>query len=127
MKFVPRHAQIIGRLVIKPQSSTIIMGDPTKVTKFLLVDAVGEGASKSGIKVGDLVVPKALAQIVLESGTRFCPYLEEKDVAFFVRGANLNDLHVQTDSAAKYVPFGSPEAAEPIGAQDDLEQAQAAE
>lgn len=123
MKFVPRHTQIIGRMVIRPQSSLIAMGDETKVTKFILVDAVGEDAAKLGVKPGDLIVPKALSQIVLESGRRFCPILEEKDVAFFVRDYDPNELHVQIDSAVRYVPFDSPEAAKSIGAQEETQQA----
>ena len=126
MKFVPRRTQIIGRMVIKRSESQIILADETKVTKFVLVDAVGSDAAASGIKKGDLVVPKALGQIVLEGGTRFCPFLEEKDVGFFVRDVGLDELLVQTNSGARYVPFNSEDAAKSIGAEEVLRESEAA-
>lgn len=124
MKFVPRHNQIIGRMVVRRAASTIIVGDPTKVTKFILVDAVGDGAAAAGVKVGDIVVPKSLSQIVTENGTSFCPFLEEKDVAFFVRDLLPGEMLIQSASGTKYVSLESPEAADAFGGQ---EEAQAAE
>lgn len=119
MKLVPRYSQVVGRMVIRRSSSTIIIGDDTKVTKFLLVDAVGEGAAKAGVKVGDIVVPVALTNIVLDSGYSFCPFLEEKNIAFFVRDVNVDQLLIQTPAGTKYVPFDSPEAAKAVGAQEE--------
>jgi hypothetical protein len=124
VKFVPRHNQIIGRMVVKRPSSMIHIGDPTKVTKFVLVDAVGDGAAAAGVKVGDIVVPKSLSQIVMENGTSFCPFLEEKDVAFFVRDLLPGEMLIQSASGAQYVSLESPEAADAFGG---AEQAQAAE
>jgi len=126
VKFVPRHNQIIGRMVVKRASSKIIVGDPTKVTKFILVDAVGDGAAAAGVKVGDIVVPKSLSQIVMENGTSFCPFLEEKDVAFFVRDLKPGEMLVQSASGTQYVSLESPEAAEAFGGQE-IEEAKAAE
>lgn len=115
MKFVPRRSQIIGRMVIKRASSMIVRVDESKVTKFILVDAVGEEAAANGIKVGDLVVPTAVSNIVMNEGFR--PVLEEKNVAFFVTDVPLSELAVQTDGGTKYVSFDSPDAAKPLGAQ----------
>jgi hypothetical protein len=115
VKFVPRRSQIIGRMVIKRVSSMIVRVDESKVTKFILVDAVGEEAAANGIKVGDLVVPNALGNIVMNEGFR--PVLEEKAVAFFVTDVPMSELAVQTDSGNKYVPFDAPDAAKPLGAQ----------
>lgn len=116
MKFVPRHSRIIGRMVIKKSESAIILTDETKVTKFILVDAVGDDAAALGVKVGDLVLPTSLANIVVNGGRSFRPTLEEKDIAFFVTDMSLNDLVVQTDNGKQYVPFDSSDAAQPLGA-----------
>ncbi len=126
MKFVPRHNQIIGRMVVKRASSTIHIGDPTKVTKFILVDAVGAGAAAAGVKAGDIIVPKSLSQIVMENGTSFCPFLEEKDIAFFVRDLLPGEMLIQSASGTKYVGLESPEAAEVFGGQE-TEESKAAE
>ena len=124
MKFEPRHNQIIGRLVIKRSSSSIIRPDETKVTKFILVDAVGTEAEAKGIKVGDLVLPKRVSNILLDSGAIFRPTLEEPDIIFFVRDIKQEQLLVQVNAGTSFVAFSSPEAAESLGAL--LEQSEAA-
>lgn len=116
MKLSPRHSRIVGRMVIAKSESTIILVDETKVTKFILIDAVGDEAASYGIKVGDVVLPTALANIVINGGRSFRPVLEEKDIAFLVTDVTLDELVVQTDNGAQYVPFDSPHAAQPLGA-----------
>lgn len=117
MKFEPRSSQAVGRMVIKQSSSSIILSNETKVTKFILVDAVGTEAEANGIKVGDLVLPKVVYNVVLEAGSVFCPWFEEKDVVLFVRDVKREDLLVQTAAGTKFVPFDSPDAAKPLVAQ----------
>lgn len=117
MKFVPRHSRIIGRMVIKKAESMIVLTDESKVTKFVLIDAVGDDAAALDVKVGDLVLPIALANIVVNGGRSFRPTLEEKDIAFFVTGIPLKDLAVQTDNGTQYVSFDSEDAAQPLGEQ----------
>lgn len=114
MKFTPRYAHIIGRMVIQKDASLIVR-DQTKVSKFVIVDAVGDGVN--GIKPGDMVLPVMLGNIILNDGFR--PYLEEKNIAFLVTDVSLSDLLIQTHNGSKYVPFDSPEAAYPMGAQDE--------
>jgi hypothetical protein len=126
VKFVPRHSQIIGRVVIKRSSSSIVRVDETKVTKFVLVDAVGPGAEAKGIKVGDVVVAKTLSHIVMDGGTSFRPSLEEESIAFFVADLALDELAVQTDSGAEFVPLDSPKAAQPLGASPAKRESEAA-
>ena len=115
MKFEPQDDQIIGRMLIKKVRSSIIRPDETKnTTKFVLVDAVGIGVK--GIKVGDVVVPKALGEIVLDQGTIRRPWLEKTGWLFRVTDIDIEkDLKVQTDDGTKYVEFGSSEAAQPLG------------
>lgn len=115
MKFVPQHDQIIGRMVIKKVLSRIVRPDETKnTTKFVLVDAIGTGIV--GIKVGDVVVPKALGNIVLDQGTIYRPWLEKSGVLFLVTDVDIKrDLVVQNEDGSKYVGFDSPEAAQPLG------------
>lgn len=116
MKFVPRHSNIAGRIVIKRILSSIVRPDETKdTTKFVLVDAVGPDAAKEGIKVGDVLVPNGVGVIKLDGGACVRPMLEEKNAAFFVRDITLDDLAVQTDNGLQYVPFNSPDAAKPLG------------
>jgi hypothetical protein len=116
MKFVPRHSQIIGRMVIKRPSSKIVLPDEKKITKFVLVDAVGSDAAMSGIRVGDLVIPIALVGIKPEGEGSYRPMVEEKNIAFFVTDVLPEELLVQTDSGTRYVPFDSEEAAQSFGA-----------
>ena len=104
-------------MVIRKSESKIILVDETKVTKFILIDAVGDGARAQGIKVGDVGVPTALGNIVLNGGASYRPVLEEKDIAFFVTDVTRDDLFVQTEGGTRFVPFDSPEAAQPLGAQ----------
>lgn len=126
MKFVPRNSQIIGRMAIRRSDSKIIRVDETKVTKFILVDAVGDEAAARGVKVGDVVIPTALSNIVFDGGTRFRPILEEKSVACFVTEMSMDDLLVQSEIGAQFVPFESPEAAKSMGAQDAERESEAA-
>ena len=113
MKLEPRHTQIIGRMVIRHTQSAIIRVAQEKVTKFILVDAVGAGAAAKGIKVGDIVLPKALGNVVMSEGFR--PVLEEENVAFFVRDVAPGELVIQTDTGTEFVPFDSPKAAQSLG------------
>ena len=115
MKLIPRHNQIVGRVVIERPQSSIIRPDATKnTTKIILVDAVGEGAAKSGIKVGDLVVPMKMNHFMLDGGAIFRPLIEEGDAGFFVTEAE--ELYVQTDNGQEYVPLDSERAAKSLGA-----------
>ena len=123
MKFAPRHNMAIGRMVIKKSESQIIRVDETKVTKFILVDAVGADAAASGIKVGDLVVVNALGNIVLDAGTVYLPVFEEKNVVFFVKGVDQKDLLVQTSRGDRFVPFDSEIAAKPFGVPPEVAEA----
>ena len=98
MKFVPRNTQLIGRMTIRKSESKIIRGDETKVTKYLLVDAVGPEAASKGIKVGDIVLVVSIKHIVQDAGMVFIPFAEEKDVVLFATDISLDELLVQTPS-----------------------------
>lgn len=119
MKFAPRRSRIIGRMVIRKSESKIILVDETKVTKFVLIDAIGPDAAEKGLKVGDVVLPIEIRNIVLDGGKSFRPIMEEENVAFVITGMRLDDLSVQVDSGKQFVPFDSPEAAESFGSQDE--------
>jgi hypothetical protein len=123
VKFLPRNSQIIGRMVIHRSESQIIRVDESKVTKFILVDAVGDEAAAAGIHPGNVVVPTALGNIIMNDGFR--PVLEEKNVAFFVTDAGPDEFLIQTDTGTRFVPLDSSEAAQPLGAQS-LEESKAA-
>lgn len=113
MKLVPRHNQIIGRIVIKRSRTTILRPDETKnISKFVLVDAVGLEAAAAGIKVGDVILPTNIANIFLDGGTNFRPLVEEKNVAAVVRDFDLaGEFIVQSESGARFVGFDHEEAA----------------
>jgi hypothetical protein len=117
MKFVPRHSQIIGRIVIKRVMQTIIRPDETKdTTKFILIDAVGPEAEAAGLKVGDVIVPTALGNIALDGGACVRPVLEEKNAGFFVTEMDIEkELVVQDDTATRYVSFDDDAAAKSLG------------
>jgi hypothetical protein len=117
VKFAPRHSQIVGRMVIKRSDSKIIRTDETKVTKFVIVDAVGAEAAAAGIKVGDVVVATKLNHMFFDAGMRFRPLIDEKDIACFVTDLQPGELLVQTENGAQYVLFDSPDAAQPLGTQ----------
>jgi len=103
-------------MTIRRSESKIIVSDPTKVTKYLLVDAVGPGAAAAGIKVGDYVVVTSIRHIVQDAGRVFIPFSEEKDVALFATDIGPNELLMQTLSGKEFVAFDSPEAAPSFGA-----------
>jgi hypothetical protein len=116
VKLVPRHDQVIGRVVIEQVKSTIIRPDQTKgTTKLIIVDAVGEGAAAKGIAVGDILIPTAMGSLFFDGGSIFRPFLEEKNAGFRVSDVRLEDLHVQTDNGQDYVPFDSDRAAKSMG------------
>ena len=124
MKLEPIGTQIIGRMVVVRPRSTIILPAQVKVSKFMLVDAVGEGVKR--VKAGDLVMPKTLGNIVMDNGSIYVPWIEEANVGFFVREVSLDELLVQTDSGAEFVPFGSQNAAQVFGAQPPNSESEAA-
>jgi hypothetical protein len=107
---------IIGRMVIRKMESTIILTDEAKVTKFILVDAVGVDAAAKGIKVGDLIIAKALGNVVLDAGTVYIPICEEPNIVFFVEEVTLDQLLVQHKSGKRFVPFDADDAAPNISA-----------
>jgi len=114
VKFVPRRNQVIGRVVIRRTLTSIVLVDESKVTKFILIDAVGEEAAANGVKVGDVIVPLTINNIMLNNGFR--PVLDEKNIAFFVTDIAPGELMVQTDSGSKYVPLDAEDAAQSLGA-----------
>ena len=117
MKFEPRFGQAVGRIVIKPSRSTIVRTDETKQTKFMLLDAVAPDLESKGLKVGDIVMPLKINQIVLDAGSMFRPVVNEQDVAIIVRDwKSLDEFHVQTENGTQYVPFSDPKAAPSLGA-----------
>lgn len=116
MKFVPRHTQIVGRTVIeKPRSSIIALNETKNITKFMFIDAVGPGAAKVGLKVGDVVVSRAHNNIIMNGGSRFRPVIDEKDVLLFVTGVGLEALYVQTENGQEFVSFDDEKAAKSMG------------
>jgi hypothetical protein len=115
VKFIPRNSQFIGRMTIRRSESKIIVSDPTKVTKYLLVDAVGPEAAQKGIKVGDYVVVLSVRHIVQDAGRVFIPFSEEKDVALFATDIGPNEMLMQTPNGKEFVAFDSPEAASSFG------------
>lgn len=67
MKLIPRPNHILGKIVITKSDSPIISPDPTaNVSKFVVVEAVGEGID--GIQRGDYVLPRSLAKMFLKGG-----------------------------------------------------------
>lgn len=116
MKFIPRNDHIIGRMMIKRSDSLIIQTEATKVTKYVLVDAVGPGAAAKGIKVGDVVVITKLMNIVQDAGRVFIPFCEEKDVALFATDVNVKtDLLMQTPKGNEFVAFDHENAMQSVG------------
>lgn len=117
MNFEPRLSEAVGRLVIRKPKSAIIRPDPTKVTKMVILDAVGPDAARSGLSPGDIVLPTKVDLLWLDDGTVARPILTEKDVRLIARDwGSRDEFHVQIDNASKYVPFDDPRAAAPYGA-----------
>lgn len=117
MKFIPRHNQAIGRIVIKRMLESIVRPNETKdTTKFILIDAVGPGAEAAGIKKGDVVLPVAMGVIMLDGQVSIRPTVEEDKIGFFVVDVGPEDLAIQTENGRDYVPFNDPRAAKPLGA-----------
>ena len=115
MKFVPRHNQAVGRVVIKRMLSTIIRPDETKsTTKFVLIDGVGSEAAAAGIKVGDIVLPEKMGHIFLDGGYCFRPLVDEKEIKVIVTGVPLSEFVVQTDNGSGFVPFDHKDAAKSL-------------
>jgi len=117
MKFAPRKNMVMGRMAIRKSESAIILTDEAKVTKFILVDSVGPIAAAEGIKVGDLVIAKALGNIVMDSGTFFIPICEEQNIVFHVEEVDQSQLLVQTKNGRRFVTFESDEAAPNVSAE----------
>lgn len=117
MNFEPRRGQLIGRMVIKRMLTAIVRPDETKATtKFVLVDAIGSGVEETGLKVGDIVLPKTIGNLVLDGGVSFRPIVEEKDVTVVVRDwTSLSEFAVQTENGMQYVPIDDPKAARSMG------------
>ena len=115
MKFAPRRNQIIGRAVIKRKFAAILRPNETDgITKFVLVDAVGVDAAAKGIKVGDVIVPLKVGNIVMDGAFR--PVVEEENAGLFVTELSPGELLVQTENGSRYVPFDSEDAAVSLGA-----------
>lgn len=116
MKFVPRRNQAIGRIVVKRIYSSIVRPDETKnTTKLVLIDAVGAVAAAAGIKVGDIVLPGKMGNILLDGGASFRPLVDEEDIRAWVTDVTLADLVVQTDNGSGFVAFDAKDAAQPLG------------
>lgn len=116
MKFIPRNDHIVGRMMIKRSDSTIILTDAAKVTKYVIVDAVGPGAEAKGIKVGDVVIVTQLKTIVQDGGRVFIPFCEEKDVALFVTDVDIEqDLLIQRPDGKEFVRFDDEQAMLSVG------------
>jgi hypothetical protein len=98
-------------MTIKKSDSKIIRVNETKVTKYILVDAVGPKAAAEGIRVGDIVLVVSIRNIVQDAGLVFIPFADEKDVVLFGTDVTRDELLVQTLSGKEFVPFDSPEAA----------------
>jgi hypothetical protein len=127
VKFIPRNDHIVGRMMIKRSDSTIILNDATKVTKYVLVDAVGPGAAAKGIKVGDVVLVTRLMNIVQDAGRVFIPFCEEKDVALFVTDVNIEvDLLMQVPKGNEFVAFDHENAMQSVGVDPTVREDKAA-
>jgi len=119
VKLVPRQNQAIGRIVIKRILANIVRPDETKnTTKFVLIDAVGSEAQAAGIKVGDVVLPDKLSNILLDGGVSFRPIVDEKDIRAIVTDVTLDELMVQTDNGSKFVTFDADDAAQSLCVSD---------
>lgn len=101
-------------MMIKKSDSTIILTNADKVTKYMLVDAVGPEAAREGIKVGDIVVVSRVNHIVQDAGRVFVSFAEEKEVLLFVTDVVPENLLMQTKDGKNFVPLDSKDAAEPF-------------
>jgi len=112
VKLIPRSSQVIGRVVIKRRLSSIVRPDETReTTKFVLIDAVGPAAAALGFKVGDVILPTAMANIKFDGGASFRPIVHVDNIAATLTDVGFEELAVQTESGSEYVPFDSPKAA----------------
>jgi hypothetical protein len=115
VRFIPRRDQIIGRVVIQRRKSAVVRPDETRdTTKLILVDAVGPIAAAAGIRVGDVVLPNAMGNIVLDGGVSFRPILSEANVLATMVGLRVEEMLIQVEGATKFVPFGDAEAAQSL-------------
>jgi hypothetical protein len=115
VRFIPRRDQIIGRIVIQRRKSAVVRPDETRdTTKLILVDAVGPIAAAAGIRVGDVVLPNAMGNIVLDGGVSFRPILSEANVLATMVGLRVEEMLIQVEGATKFVPFGDAEAAQSL-------------
>lgn len=115
MKLVPVENEMIGRLVIKRSDSMIIRVDETKVTKFVLIDGIGESVTR--YKVGDVVLAKKVNNMIFDAGAIWRPLIEASDVACYATELAPGELYMQTENATQYVPFDSDQAAKSLCAQ----------
>lgn len=119
MNYEPRRGQAVGRVVIRDLSSVsiIIRPDETKgTTKLVLIDAVSPEFAEKGLKVGDVVLPSKVSNVVMDGGASFRPVVHEQDVLLVVRNwASLSEFRIQTENGSEYVPFGDPKAAPSLG------------
>jgi hypothetical protein len=127
MKLEPLRGQAVGRVVQQPMLSTIVRPDETKgVSKFILLDAVGPDLAAKGIRVGDVVLPMKIHNIVLNDGSSFRPLVEAEHIMLIVRDWKKDEFHVQTENGSQYVPFDDPRAAKSLGFGDSKPAAQPA-
>jgi hypothetical protein len=128
VKFEPRRGQAIGRIVIKPSRSSILRPDQTKgISKFVILDAVGPDLLAKGLKVGDVIVPRAVGNVMMDDGASFRPTVNEEDILLVVRDwSSLDEFHVQVDNGTRYVPFSDALAAKSLGAISEAQDANSA-
>ena len=112
MKFIPRHAQIVGRTIMKRVLTTIVRPDENKnTTKFILIDGLGPEAAAAGLKVGDIVLPTKIGNVMIDGGVSVRPIMVEQDVAFVLADVRLEDFYIQTEDGKRYVSLDDKEAA----------------
>lgn len=117
MKFKPLGDNIVGRTAIVKRDGEaeqkIILLDETRVTKLIVVDALGPAAAARGIKVGDLIFSMTISMFTVRTGVR--PVLKGEHVADTMFLDPGETIYVQTEDGTKYVPIDSPGAAKSLG------------